>query len=282
MGFVSQRSFGEVTVAVIDIGNLLITPADHPHLLERAPALWPMVCDDDGRLVMGQNVVVIRTPAATIIVDPCTFPDEELTIAEATIVPGQHMDRGLEVLGIQPREVTHVVATHLHEDHFIGLLGDDGGLRFPNAVHVLPAIDWRTIIIPGHPYVPNAEELQRRLPLTGAPGGGLLVEGEYELSPGVSVLPTPGETDGHQVVRVKTSAGRVYVLGDFVHWGPELEDPELMGPWSSTPTDVRRRIIADMLEEPATIVFAHERFPAWGTLAADGPGRFRWCPSGGG
>src|SRR5262245_58136943 len=143
--FVSRRSFGDVEVAVIDVATMVITPGDHPHLLERSPTLWPKVCGADGRVVMGQNVVVVRTPSATIVVDPCTFHTEEaFTLAEATILPGRHLDRGLEALGVDPRDVTHVIATHLHEDHFIGLLDDDDGLRFPNALHVLPAADWRT------------------------------------------------------------------------------------------------------------------------------------------
>ncbi len=59
---------------------------------------------------------------------------------------------------MKPSDVTHVLITHTHEDHFSGILGDPDGLRFPNALHVLPSADWRSIIVPGirSPRVPRS------------------------------------------------------------------------------------------------------------------------------
>jgi glyoxylase-like metal-dependent hydrolase (beta-lactamase superfamily II) len=273
--FVSRRRLGEVVAAAIDVGTMHFRPADNPALLVDGPWSWDRVADPDGRVVLGVNVVVLQLPAGTIVVDPCTFKPDELTAADATIVPGRHMDEGLAELGVDPAEVTHVLVTHAHEDHFSGLLSERGGLRFPNALHILPEADWRTIVIPGHPFAAGAADLRQTLALTGLPGGALLVSGEYEVCPGVTLVPTPGETEGHQIVRVQTSEGRFYVLGDLVHWPPELEEPLISAP-TSPPSEVRLRVVRDSQTEPSILIFTHARFPGWGQLLPERTDTWRW------
>lgn len=273
--YVSRRCFGDLEVAVIDVGTMHFRPSDNPALLGCGRWSWDGILGPDGRVVVGVNVVVARTPAATIVIDPCTFDHDSPWDAELAVVPGAHMERGLSALGVDPGDVTHVLITHAHEDHFSGALGDRGGLRFADALHMLPAADWQSIVLPGHPSAPSAGELRRRLTLSGRPGGGLLVQGDREVCDGVTLLSAPGETDGHQIVRMQAGGERVYVLGDLVHWPVELEDPELMGPTSS-PSRVRRRIIAETQEQPSTILFTHARFPGWGALTSAGPNKWRW------
>jgi glyoxylase-like metal-dependent hydrolase (beta-lactamase superfamily II) len=127
----------------------------------------------------------------------------------------------------------------------------------------------------GNPFATSAGELRRRLPLSGQPGGALLVEGDHDVCDGVSLIHTPGETEGHQIVRVQTSDGRVYILGDLVHWAIELEDPRAQAPTSS-PTELRQRVVAETQEEPSTLIFTHAVFPPWGTLTPASPDTWRW------
>ena len=68
--FVSDRRFGDVDVGVIDVGTMAFTPADNPLLLRCEPWSWEALCDPDGRVVLGVNVVTVRTPGATIVIDP--------------------------------------------------------------------------------------------------------------------------------------------------------------------------------------------------------------------
>jgi len=272
---VARRWLGDLEVAALDVGTMHFRPSDNPALLQCEPWSWDEICELDGRVVLGVNVVVARTATATIVIDPCTFDDDSLTAGDAVVTPGPRMETGLQALGVDPGEVTHVLITHTHEDHFSGVLGDDEGLRFPNALHVLPEADWRSIVVPGHPFAASADELRRRLTLTGAPGGALLVEGDHRVCDGVTLLSAPGETEGHQVVRLQGSGGRVYVLGDLVHWPAELEDPRRMGPTSS-PTMIRRRIIDETQEQPSTLLFTHGRFPGWGTLTPCGQDMWQW------
>jgi glyoxylase-like metal-dependent hydrolase (beta-lactamase superfamily II) len=272
---VARRWLGDLEVAALDVGTMHFRPSDNPVLLRCAPWSCDGICESNGRVVLGVNVVVARTPAATIVIDPCTFDDHALTAGDAVVTAGPRMEAGLQALGVDPDDVTYVLITHTHEDHFSGVLGDDDGLRFPNALHVLPEADWRSIVIPGHPFAASAAELRRRLTLSGAPGGALLVGGDHRVCDGVTLLPAPGETEGHQIVRLEGSRGRAYILGDLVHWPVELEDPRLMGPTSSS-TEIRRRVIAETQEEPSTLLFTHGRFPGWGALTPCGQDRWQW------
>ncbi len=84
---------------MIDVGTMHFRPSENPVLLECAPWSWDEVCQSDGRVVLGVNVMVAKTATATVVIDPCTFDAAALTAGDAVIVPGTHMDAGLEALG---------------------------------------------------------------------------------------------------------------------------------------------------------------------------------------
>jgi N-acyl homoserine lactone hydrolase len=55
------------------------------------------------------------------------------------------------------------------------------------------------------------------------------VDGEFELLPGVRLLPAPGHTSGTQVVVVETGGRPVVIAGDAAVWFGELDQPETEG-----------------------------------------------------
>jgi N-acyl homoserine lactone hydrolase len=106
------------------------------------------------------------------------------------------------------RRVVAVVNTHLHFDHC-------GGNR----------------LFPGVPIHVQRRELAdaRNGELETVPEwvdfeGAAYVEhdGEAEVLPGIRVLPSPGHTDGHQVVLVEASDGPVVLGGDVAYSFREL------------------------------------------------------------
>jgi N-acyl homoserine lactone hydrolase len=120
-----------------------------------------------------------------------------------------------------PRDVALVINTHLHFDHC-------GGNR----------------LFPGVPIHVQARELADARSLDDYTirewvdfEGATYVEhdGEAELLPGIRLLPTPGHTDGHQVVVVDTHAGPNVLGGDVAVWFGEL---------SSGATEGQRRVLA--------------------------------------
>jgi N-acyl homoserine lactone hydrolase len=120
-----------------------------------------------------------------------------------------------------PRDVACVVNTHLHADHC-------GGNR----------------LFPGVPIHVQARELADARSLEDYTirewvdfDGATYVEhaGEVELLPGIRLLPTPGHTDGHQVVVVETDTGTNVLGGDVAVW---------FGEFDGDTTEGQRRVLA--------------------------------------
>jgi len=116
--------------------------------------------------------------------------------------------RHFAALGIAPEGVTDVIFIHAHDDHFVGALYEaDGALhpRFPHAWHLIGRADWD-----GNPRRENSDDdLAQRRGALAARGLLVPVDGEFAVAPGVTILPTPGESPGHQIVRVSSQGGDV-------------------------------------------------------------------------
>jgi glyoxylase-like metal-dependent hydrolase (beta-lactamase superfamily II) len=68
-----------------------------------------------------------------------------------------------------------------------------------------------------------------------------LLERPVEIVPGLIVVPMPGESPGHQIVRV-TSKGRVlYCIGDLFHEPMDVADPRIMSEWNDPVANLRSR-----------------------------------------
>ncbi|HLJ80365.1 MAG TPA: MBL fold metallo-hydrolase, partial [Ktedonobacterales bacterium] len=99
------------------------------------PALYPTQC------------VHIALPGASVLVDACDYdrcfgPDSPNRPAGYTPLSLPEM---LATLGVRPEDVTHVVLTHAHFDHFSGVTMARDGARvpvFPNARYYLGRGDW--------------------------------------------------------------------------------------------------------------------------------------------
>jgi glyoxylase-like metal-dependent hydrolase (beta-lactamase superfamily II) len=280
---VSRRRFDEVEAAVISSGE--IAPHDGFETW-RLPGGWAAAQADRnarGQAVIGINALYVKTPSATIIVDPSSFTRADRLEPFVDLHPGPPIDDALAALAVDPQEVTAVLITHGHFDHLSGVISEpraERGLRFPAAVHYFPAADYDAFVAnpppppEGHPY---GHELLRALERTGRLE---FVDGDREVLPGIELIHTGAETAGHQIVRVQTATGALYYLGDLFHLPVEFEYLP-GGPQNRDHAEleaVRRRVLAttDLAAEGTTAVFTHGRFPAWGAIEPAADGGWRW------
>jgi glyoxylase-like metal-dependent hydrolase (beta-lactamase superfamily II) len=93
-----------------------------------------------------------------------------------------------------------------------------------------------------------------------------LVAGEHQLADGVTVLPAPGETVGHQIVRVHSAGETLYLLGDLYHHAIEIEHPTFNVHWANPEqmATSKQALIRVALAENAILVAAH--IPGFGRL----------------
>jgi glyoxylase-like metal-dependent hydrolase (beta-lactamase superfamily II) len=214
----------------------------------------------DHRLMPMQDVLV-RLPGLTVMVDAGAY---DIQPAESYVVPGYTppptLGERLAALGVAPDSVEHVVFTHRHFDHINGAVvkSPDGALRplFPKARHYIQKPDWDYALT-------KINDLNTRLGRTFSvlrPAGLVeVVNGDIDLGRGVKILAAPGETPGHQAVRVESRGQVAYLVGDMIHHASEVAHPGFMVDWADQATNEasRRRIYEAAADEGALMVASH-------------------------
>ncbi len=86
-----------------------------------------------------------------------------------------------------------------------------------------------------------------------------LVDGNRDLLPEVQIIAAPGESPGHQIVRVHVDGQTLYCLGDLYHHAVEVEHPDWMASWAHEEANLasRRALEQRALNEEAVLVAAH-------------------------
>ncbi len=182
---------------------------------------------------------------------------------------------GLAAAGARPEDITDVVITHTHWDHHNATtrLVDDGSHapRFPNARVFVGRPDWKAALR-GEPSQ-NPDSLERTT-LGVLNEAGLLtpVNGNLDLDHGVKIIAAPGESPGHQMLRIRSGGYSLFCVGDLYHHTLEVERPAWMVHWAeATSNQASRAAFArDALAANALLIAAH--IPGVGRLHEAGPG----------
>jgi glyoxylase-like metal-dependent hydrolase (beta-lactamase superfamily II) len=191
---------------------------------------------------------------------------------------GPWIVRALEQAGFEPPSVDVVAMTHLHFDHAGGLLNADGSKAFPRARIVVQRAEWE-IALGENPRL-VASYVQPELRLVSDWGAETAVDGERELIPGVSVVPTGGHSAGHQAIVVRApGAAPLAFFGDLA-MRPWSANPRWVTSFDDFPLDsvlVKARLFAQAADEGWTVVLSHEARRPVGQLVRDRD-RFRFEP----
>ncbi len=194
----------------------------------------------------------------------------EFSRSTAQYIPGgvtqSPTERTLEALkhyGVAPEQVSYVIVTHLHADHY------DFFDAFPRARLVVNKREYEEIagLSPSGKdrLAPNV-----RAALDARPGALQLVEDE-EIIPGIRLLPLGGHTVGSQGVLVRTHMGPALLAGDVVY---KYENLEADRPTNSSDERAMRGAMARIRSLSDIILPAHdplvlERWPG-GVIGALG------------
>jgi glyoxylase-like metal-dependent hydrolase (beta-lactamase superfamily II) len=278
MSYVQSRQVGDVTVTAINeammyFGVELTVPEE----------VWRQGIDADaeGRVQIDTHVLLVQTGDATILIDtgldePGSRWEEHWLEAWPGSVRTPGAVAGLASVGVTPEDVTHILITHAHFDHVIGLAAERDGRyvpRYPNARVLLGRADWENA---SEEHV----EPESRARIRAIEEAGLLelVDGECEVVPGVTMIPTPGESPGHSMIRVSSNGEELYAVGDLFHLGAEVAHLDWTVPWADQEQmqASRRRLLESAASTDALVVFTHENFPPWGRVVRDEGTGYRW------
>jgi glyoxylase-like metal-dependent hydrolase (beta-lactamase superfamily II) len=259
----SRELGGQTRVALVQAGTFR---SDAGTLFGPVPfVLWGGLVDDEvdesRRLLQALNCLLIETPSGRVYEGPWIVA-------------------ALETAGFLPETVNVVAMSHLHFDHAGGLLRADGEKAFPHATIVAQRAEWE-IALGDNPRL-VASYVQPELRLVESWGKQGWADGEKEILPGVTVVPTGGHSMGHQAIIVRGSGDGARTLAFFgdLMMRPWAANPRWVTSFDDFPLDsVARKaeLFAQAADEDWIVVLSHESRHPVGRLVRDRD-RFRYEP----
>lgn len=137
--------------------------------------------------------------------------------------------KALAKLGVAPEEVTTVICTHLHWDH---CFNND---LFTNARIIVQKdeIPYALFPLPIHALYYEAFSIGMTPRWIKGAGRFVIIDGDQEIVPGVSVVKLPSHTPGFQGVNIVTGKGNYLIGSDFCplfeNWPGRDKDPIYSG-----------------------------------------------------
>jgi glyoxylase-like metal-dependent hydrolase (beta-lactamase superfamily II) len=254
---------GAATITIINVGDLILPLSEVMNVPEsqwrpdyaaafEQPSPFPSQC------------IHIALPGSSVLVDAndyhLSFPPGSPYLPPNYQPPPGLITQLLNT-GIHPGDITHLIITHAHFDHYSGITTRQNRQyvpSFPNAHCFISRADWEN---------PETQEALQNLNSEDSHTLGILhqhsllelVEGNRDLLPGVQIIAAPGETDGHQIVRIHSEGQTLYCLGDLYHHAVEVEQPTWMAQWANVEANLtsRQALVEAALAENALLIPAH-------------------------
>ncbi len=236
--------------------------------------------DDKRRLLQALNCLLIETPSGRVLVETGIGERVDEKTRAMRAYEGPWIAAALERAGFLPETVNVVALSHLHFDHAGGLVGADGERAFPHATIVAQKAEWE-VALGDNPRL-TASYVQPELTLVKDLGAQSWADGEKELLPGVTVVPTGGHSTGHQAIIVRGSGKGAQTLAFFgdLFMRPWAANPRWVTAFDDFPLDsVQRKaeLFAEAADERWLIVLSHETRHPVGHVVRDRD-RFRFEP----
>jgi glyoxylase-like metal-dependent hydrolase (beta-lactamase superfamily II) len=257
---------GSATVSIFNVGDVYLTLSEIMNVPESEwrPQYTGLL---DQPMFAPSQCVHIALPDASVLVDAGDYqrstPPTSPYAPPSTYQPPPDLFAQLLMRGIQPEDITHLVITHAHFDHYAGITRESGGSYvpgFPNAKCFLNKADWEYPEMQEALHDPNSED-SRTFGILQQAGLLELVEGNFDLLPSLTLIAAPGESPGHQIVRLSSEGQVLYCLGDLYHHPVEVEHPTWMSVWDDVPSNTASRLALAKaaLAEKARLIAAHIR-----------------------
>ncbi len=242
---------------------------------KRAPA------DVENRILLGLNSVVIRTGAATVLIETGIGNKQSPKMVEIhrsqALLPAS-----LAAAGVSPAEITHVINTHLHFDHcgWNTTLQADGSVTptFPNAryfahrgevEHGRLQLDRDRVSYLSVNYDPLVESGQMTLVDNDS------IRKNPAIVPGVSVEVFAGHTDQMMGVHIESAGRHACYIGDLLPTSHHLDPTWVMGYDLDPVTCIaeRKRFLAQAIPERWMVLFTHDHHMPAATIGMNEKGK---------
>lgn len=230
--------------------------------------------DEKNRIRLGVNCLLVKAGDQNILIDTgCGDKYSEKDRKIYGMGPEARLLNELRTCGVEPGDINCVINTHLHFDHCGGnTILEAGRIRptFPNAVYV---VQERELDDASAPHERNrASYFEENWRVLAEEGILRTIHGETEVAPGVTCLPTPGHTLGHQSVKITDQGKTIFFAADLCPTAAHVPLPWIMAYdlYPMVTLETRRQIWARAAEEKWTFFFEHDADQPLGLLEGDG------------
>ena len=242
--------------------------------------LWEKCCqpDEQNRISLGLNCLLIRTGRKNIIVDTGLGDKEDAEFQEMFAVERIPTLRdSLKMQGLQPEDIHMVVNTHLHFDHAGGnTVRENGAIvpTFPRAKYFVQRGEYEDAARANERT--RASYRRENFTPVAHVDQWEFMDGETELVPGVSVVVTEGHTRHHQSIKIESEGQIAFYLGDLIPTVSHLPLPYIMGYdlYPLQTLETKRWVLDRALNENWLLVFEHDPRVLMGRVRKDIEGKF--------
>lgn len=186
-----------------------------------------------------------------------------------TGLPDGQITAELKKNGVAAGDVKTILLTHLHRDHFGGLVNTEGKASFPNA-HVYVSRAERSY------WVDEKKDLNVIHALAQYEDRVHVFEFNDEVMPGVKSLDTSGHTPGHTSFMLESGKEKLLIIGDLIHFPRiQLPLPEVAVKYDVDPAraiQARKRIFDYAIDNKIPMAGMHMPFPGTFILKKAGAG----------
>jgi glyoxylase-like metal-dependent hydrolase (beta-lactamase superfamily II) len=235
--------------------------------------------DDQNRLDAGLNSLLVRTGKKNILIETGIgnkLPDK---LAQVYKQPAKLLDN-LHAAGVAPEDIDIVINTHLHFDHCgwnTVRKGDKFVATFPKAKYYVQEEEWEhgrlQLERDAISYMsPNYDPLLET-------GQMVLLNGDQELLPGISVKLFPGHTANMQAVIIESGAGNekktACYISDLIPTSAHIDLTWVMAfdLFPLQTIESRKKYYAQAIPERWLTVFTHDDATPWGYIEKVEKGR---------
>ena len=266
-----RTSLGDFELTIVSDGTYFLDGGAFFGVVPKTMWSKKVTPDEQNRLDAGLNSLLVRTGEKNILIETGIgnkLPDK---MAQIYKQPAKLLDN-LHAAGVAPEDIDIVINTHLHFDHCgwnTVRRGDRVVATFPNAKYYAQEQEWEhgrlQLERDAISYMsPNYDPLLESGQMT-------LLNGDQELSPGISVKVFPGHTANMQAVIIESGGKgsekkKACYISDLIPTSAHLDLTWVMA-FDLFPLETiesRKKYYAQAIPERWLTVFTHDDQTPWG------------------
>lgn len=275
---------GKIEAIVISDGHLCVNPVqaefaqriDSTKVAQTLQKHFAPATEID----LAMNILLLKIGNRYVLIDAGAgnvFGSESGRLAE-----------NLRYVGIAPEEIADIIITHAHPDHIGGLTDKEGNPVFPNAEIYLsreehdfwmsPTPDFSQSTMTDKKHMEMLVDVAQKN-IRSVTHKLHLFQKNEELLGCLQMIPVPGHTPGHTLIRIYSGNQEIYHIADVVHSEIiSFEHPEWI---YNSDTDCKegietRKKILEQLSNSGSLFFAyHLPWPGLGYVKSTADG-YKW------